>query len=173
MGADPAGKTALADLNTLFKDNLGGKLDNWLKRQNNPEDIYGLAWQLVATLREYKTSATGILDEWRRSFAVGDKNGGVAQFYRESMDQLSDSIIGAVAKGLDDDIEAGQRIALRPSTANGGRAEEPPRINSFTKNTLLEEIWGNHNQYRNSCRTKAFARIRPAISRSCKRLKRR
>ena len=107
-GADPAGKTALADLNTLFKDNLGGKLDNWLKRQNNPEDIYGLAWQLVATLREYKTSATGILDEWRRSFAVGDKNGGVAQFYRESMDQLLDSIIGAVAKGLDDDIEAGR-----------------------------------------------------------------
>jgi hypothetical protein len=107
-GADPAGKTALADLDALFKDNLGGKLDDWLKRENNPEDIYGLAWQLVATLREYKTSATGILDEWRQSFAVGDKNRGVAQFCRESMDQLLDSIIGAVAQGLDDDIAAGR-----------------------------------------------------------------
>jgi hypothetical protein len=105
-GADPAGKTALADLDTLFKDNLGGKLDDWLKRQNNPGDIYGLAWQLVATLREYKTSAKRILDEWQEAFAAGDKNRSEAQFCSESMDRLLDSIIGAVAQGLDDDIAA-------------------------------------------------------------------
>jgi hypothetical protein len=106
-GADPAGKTALADLDALFKDNLGGKLDEWFKRQKNPDDVYGLAWQLVATLREYQKSATRILNEWMDSFATGDKNRGVAQLCRESMDQLLDSIIAAVAQDLDEDVAAG------------------------------------------------------------------
>jgi hypothetical protein len=107
-GAGPAGKTALAELDTLFTDNLGGKLDEWSKRQNKPEDIYGLAWQLVATLREYKTSATRILDAWTNSFDFASGNGGRAAFCESNMVALLDSIIGTVAQGLDDDIAVGR-----------------------------------------------------------------
>jgi hypothetical protein len=107
-GAGPAGKTALAELDTLFTDNLGGKLDEWSKRQNKPEDIYGLAWQLVATLREYKTSATRILDAWTNSFDSASGNGGRAAFCESNMVALLDSIIGTVAQGLDDDIAVGR-----------------------------------------------------------------
>jgi hypothetical protein len=105
-GAGPAGKTALAELDTLFTDNLGGKLDEWSKRQNNPGDIYGLAWQLVATLREYKMSATRILDAWTNSFDSASGNAGRAAFCESNMVALLDSIIGTVAQGLDDDIAA-------------------------------------------------------------------
>ena len=100
------GADAATELKKLFNENLGEKLDDWFKRQNKPEDIYGLAWQLVATLREYKESATRILNEWMVSFTEGNKRGG-AQVYRESMEQILDSIIGAVAQGLDEDIKGG------------------------------------------------------------------
>lgn len=101
------GKQAAADLEQLFKANLGEKLDGWVKRKKSPQDIYGLAWQLVATLREYESGANDIFHDWRAS-EKDDTKQRYAQFLDESMSTILDAMSGAVAQGLDEDIMAGR-----------------------------------------------------------------
>ena len=84
---------AVARLKKLLVSDLGANLKAWGKRRDRPEDIRGMAWQLMAILREYKASAEGIsnVNEPASSILIG----------------LLDAIGDAVMRGLDQDIAAG------------------------------------------------------------------
>ncbi|HRI39406.1 MAG TPA: hypothetical protein PLO50_12700 [Nitrospira sp.] len=84
---------AVARLNKLFDSGLGAQLDAWGKRQKCPEDIRGMAWQLMATIRQYKAGAEGISK--------------VNEIASNVLGSLLDGIGGAVMQGLDQDIAAG------------------------------------------------------------------
>jgi|CXWL01.1.fsa_nt_gi hypothetical protein len=103
-GADAAVK----ELEQLFELGLGDDLDKWAIRRKSPQDIRGLAWQLISTLREYQAGAEKILEKHETSMVGGAASGKeVRRILEELLDHSVGAIRGAVAQGLDENIAAG------------------------------------------------------------------
>lgn len=79
-------------LETLFSDDLGKVLATWSKRKN--DDIYGLAWVLLASLRAKKFEAERICRVLPNARA----------HFRDYVRQALDALIATVANELESDI---------------------------------------------------------------------
>jgi AcrR family transcriptional regulator len=83
-----ADKNLKKDLDAVFQEGLGPVLDKWSNA--NAADKYGLAWQLVATLRNYRGGALSVLDKLGTA-------GGAQKDYAL---RLMDAMIAGVMSGL-------------------------------------------------------------------------
>jgi hypothetical protein len=97
---DAVGNWAKTTRATLFKDVFDEHLDKKLKEWNarKDENIYGLAWQLTATLRRYQAGVQRVLDPSKAPSTLVD--------VAENAIRALDAAVAAVARDLDGDVEA-------------------------------------------------------------------